>query len=213
MFRARAPLMVLLLAAAVGLAGAARGDTAAKPKPRLGGSIVYLADGEPPHLNPFIPGGDHLFAHVPHVIAMAGAFRVTPSWTYERDLVSKATVRKRGGGMVVRYVIDKRARWSDGVPITAEDFRFTWRVNADPRYHNPSSSASYEPIASVSGGRSKTVTVSFRRILAGWRDLFAEVLPAHALAGADMRQVWRHGIDDPRTGKPIASGPFYLADW
>ena len=51
-----------------------------------------------------------------------------------------------------------------------------------------------------------------RSRLAEWRLLFDHVLPRHALAGKDLRKVWRNGIDNPKTGKPIGSGPF-LVRW
>ncbi len=38
----------------------------------------------------------------------------------------------------------------------------------------------------------------------------ANILPPHALRGADLTQVWGDRIDDPRTGRPIGSGPFLV---
>jgi len=208
--RFRVWLVVLALVPVVGASGAT------PHRPRTGGTVVVAGDWtqEPPHLNPFVDPHPWPRVAIPHAITMAGAFRVTPRWTYEPDLVSKASVRRRGSGMVVTYVIDKRARWNDRVPITAEDFRFTWQVNSDRRYRELSTArAGYAGIRSVTGGSSKTVAVAFARVLSGWRDLFSEVLPAHALRGVNLANAWRSAIDNPKTGKPIASGPFYLAEW
>jgi peptide/nickel transport system substrate-binding protein len=204
----RSILAMAALAVVTASAGIARGGgTAADPRPRTGGT-VSVSYWEPTHLNPFIDSGDHPSAYVPRAITLAGAFRVTPRFTYERDLVVKASVRPTAGGMRIRYVIDKRARWNDGVPITAEDFRFTWRALVSGALPTP-----YGAVTNVTGGRRRTVTVKLRRVVASWRALFEEVLPAHALAGVPLETVWRSAIDNPRTGKPIASGPFYLAEW
>ena len=46
--------------------------------------------------------------------------------------------------------------------------------------------------------------------MAAWRDLFSAVLPRHALAGEDFQDVWREDVDNPKTGRPIGSGPFLL---
>jgi len=51
----------------------------------------------------------------------------------------------------------------------------------------------------------------FRSRDAAWRDLFHEVLPEHALAGENLTQVWKEGIDNPRTGEPIGDGPFLVS--
>ena len=50
------------------------------------------------------------------------------------------------------------------------------------------------------------------RFAAGGRS-FANVLPAHALAGADLAKVWTDRIDNPKTGAPIGSGPFLVERW
>jgi peptide/nickel transport system substrate-binding protein len=52
-----------------------------------------------------------------------------------------------------------------------------------------------------------------RAPFADWRFLFPVVLPRHALAGGDIPSSWKDAIDDPRTGRPIGSGPFLVESW
>ena len=59
----------------------------------------------------------------------------------------------------------------------------------------------------------KTFRVELREPFAGWHDLYEVVLPSHVLAGEDLTQVWMDGIDDPKTGRPIGSGPFLVGPW
>ncbi len=59
----------------------------------------------------------------------------------------------------------------------------------------------------------KTVRVVLRTRAAGWRNLFPTVLPRHALVGEDLATVWRDGIHNPKTGRPIGSGPFLVDKW
>jgi peptide/nickel transport system substrate-binding protein len=50
----------------------------------------------------------------------------------------------------------------------------------------------------------------FKKPFAGWKTLFGQPLPSHALAGEDFNKVWLNDLNNPKTGKPIADGPFYL---
>ena len=40
-----------------------------------------------------------------------------------------------------------------------------------------------------------------------WHDFFGNILPAHALRGSDLTQVWSDRIDDPRTGRTDRKWP------
>src|SRR5438874_11861530 len=55
-----------------------------------------------------------------------GAFLFTPKFTYKPDLITKAKLQTRP--MRVTYTIRKNAKWSDGVPVTGKDWKFTWQT-------------------------------------------------------------------------------------
>jgi peptide/nickel transport system substrate-binding protein len=217
--RKRALWLVGGLIAGVSLvaSGATAGTSpsAAKVKPRVGGSVIFGADQEPRHLNDFVEGGDHLWAAAAHYPTMSGVYTITPKFTYKADIASSATFKKLGKGMRVTYKIKPKARWNDGKPITANDFRFTWQTIMSPQLKDVIlSTVGYEDMKSVSGGNGKTVVVNFKVIYAGWRDLFGEILPKHCFSGAEQfGNSWKTAIDCPKTGKPIASGPFQLTKW
>jgi ABC-type transport system substrate-binding protein len=61
-----------------------------------------------------------------------GAFLVTPRFRYKPDLVSRYTLKTKP--LRITFYIRKNARWSDGVPVTAADFRFTWLQKINPKY-------------------------------------------------------------------------------
>ena len=109
-----------------------------------------------------------------------------------------------------RTTSDPEARWSDGVPVSAADFVFTHQ--AIRRLLPPDSPNLHFQVRAIRALGKKTVRVVLRSRLAEWRLLFGNVLPSHALAGEDLRRIWRNGIDNPKTGKPIGSGPF-LVRW
>jgi peptide/nickel transport system substrate-binding protein len=195
--------------AAIAGSGLAAGPTAT-PKPRYGGTVLFGADQEPGTLNVFVVGGDHLWAAAAHFPVMAGTFTITPRFQYRNDLVSKVTFTRKP--FAVTYYIKKNARWSDGRPITADDYIFTWQTIMNPKW-NIISTIGWEDISRATKINAKTVRFTYKKSFAGWRDLFGEILPKHALQGEDFNNVWRNRIDNPKTGRPIASAPFYMASW
>jgi peptide/nickel transport system substrate-binding protein len=137
-----------------------------------------------------------------------GAFLFTPQFTYKPDLISKYKLQTRP--MRVTYYIRKNARWSDGVPVSGKDWRFTWQTATNPKYKDHIDPLGWEDIRSVTGN-GKVVKVTFKRNFAAWRGLFTYVLPQHALQGTDMLTVWNDCICNPKRGNaPIGNGPFLL---
>ena len=208
MTRARIWLVLAALVASISLLASA--SAMAGSDVRRGGTVIFGADQEPLHLNSFILAGDHLWTSNAHYPTMAGTFIITPRGTYKNDLVSRVKFTRRP--FSVTYYIKKNARWSDGRPLTAQDYRFTWQVIMN-RSFNILSTIGYEDISSARIINSKTIQFRFKKVFAGWRDLFGEILPQHALRGENMNEVWRNAINNPKTNRPIASGPFLLQSW
>jgi peptide/nickel transport system substrate-binding protein len=98
------------------------------------------------------------------------------------------------------------------MPVSARDFVFTHRA-----FVRASAPDSLHPMVAtvrrVTAIDAKTVRVELRSPLASWQELFIVVLPRHALAGEQLDSVWRDGIDNPKTGSPIGSGPFLVERW
>ena len=83
------------------------------------------------------------------------------------------------------YTLNPKAVWSDGVPITAADFKYAWeQQRGDPVTSSPdvASIAGYRDISSVTGSNGgHTVTVKFKTTFADWQMLFANLVPAHVM--------------------------------
>ncbi len=99
--------------------------------------------------------------------------------------------------------------WSDGTPITADDFAFTWKANrsADPADGGCASVLStngYANIESVEGGGdgNRTVTVTYAEPYSDWQSLFSTFLPAHLMDNEDPTAL----CDTITNGFPIADG-------
>jgi ABC-type transport system substrate-binding protein len=177
---------------------------------RRGGTVTFGADQEPGTLNTFVVGGDQLWAQNAHCPTMTGTYTVTPKGTYRNDLVRRVKFTRRP--FAVTYFINPSARWNDGRPLTANDYLFTYQTIMNKSW-NIISTIGYEDIGRAQVVNAKTFKVSFSKPYAGWRDLFSEILPRHALAGENFNDVWRNAINNPKNGRPIASGSFQLASW
>ena len=125
--------------------------------------------------------------------------------------MSRATFTTRPP-YTLTYHIRPEARWSDGIPVTARDFAFT---HAAILRHatEPTLKALHSEVRSVRVVDPKTVRVILRSRLGDWQGLFRGIYPAHVLRGANLLDIWRDRINDPRTGRPIGSGPFLVERW
>ena len=215
----RRPSLVLaacLVCAVIAVAPAAGGP---EQTPKRGGTVVVggAVLREPACLNAYLLRCGSGTPHVGNLVGLAlrGAFRidVAPDYAYRPDLVSGVEYTTTPP-YTLTYHIRPEAHWSDGVPITARDFEFThaavrsivqelWEPDAEY----------YAKIRSVTAVDAKTVRVVLRSRLAGWRGLFPRILPSHALRGEDFSTVWLDGIRNPKTGRPIGSGPFLVERW
>ena len=205
--------MARLTALAAGIAvsllavsGAGAGQAQQAPK-RGGTLVIRLLGPEPACLN-VLPmscnqGGQAGWSEK----VLQTPFDVGPDFTYEESLVSRVDYTSRRP-FTLTYHIRPEARWSDGVPITAQDFIFTLR--AIRRHATPEFRDLHAPVRSARAVDRKTVRVVLRPRSASWRDFFGSILPSHALRGSDLAHVWSDRLDDPRTGRPIGSGPFLV---
>ena len=100
--------------------------------------------------------------------------------------------------------------WSDGVPISAADFKYAWeQQRGDPVVSSPdvASIAGYRDISSVNGSNGgHTVTVKFKKSFADWRSLFNNLVPAHV-----MEQVgWNPTCSTVDPAIDLSGGPFKI---
>jgi peptide/nickel transport system substrate-binding protein len=115
--------------------------------------------------------------------------------------------------LTIQYVINPAALWSDGVPVTADDFIYAWQsqrgdgVDVDGQPDQVASTVGYRNIASVTPSHDgKTVTVVFTTPFTDWRLLFHDMVPAHVA----RRVGWNHGFDHFSPAVELSAGPFLL---
>lgn len=167
---------------------------------------------EPASLNPFsLVAGPTVFSVLSiHNLALASALEAMPDYSYRPGLLARRPIVTRRP-FSVTYTLRHGVRWSDGRPLTVRDLVFTWQTFKEARH--AVQSLGYEDITRARVRSRRTVTFFFARRYAAYRALFQTVLPHHALAGEDLTAFWRNGVDNPKTGRPIGSGPFLLQSW
>jgi peptide/nickel transport system substrate-binding protein len=120
-------LLALLLCALAPVARAAEA-----PHDRL---VIGLAQF-PSGLNPTIAGQD--------VLSYAAGFGLRPITTFDHDgriicllctdvpSLENGLVKREGNGLAVTIKVRPGLAWGDGVPVTAHDIAFTWKLEHDP---------------------------------------------------------------------------------
>jgi peptide/nickel transport system substrate-binding protein len=106
------------------------------------------------------------------------------------NVVTSAAVTNTNPQTVV-YQINPKATWSDGTPISAQDFIYNWQAQSgNPAYKDvggkpflPASTAGFSSIKSVtSSNNGKTATVVFAKPFGDWKSLYGAgtpIIPAH----------------------------------
>ena len=207
-------LLALLASACGGANGNRDAGTTVTYVGVAGGTISYGTTEGPTGCNPNTPTGNTAGTQavlaavlpspfVPNVMNADG----TPT---SEDLIESAEPVSISPQTIV-YTLNPKAVWSDGVPITAEDFKYAWeqqRGDPDVPADEVASIAGYRDIASVTGSNGgHTVTVKFKTTFADWQMLFANLVPAHV-----MEKV---GWDPPcLTVNPaidLSGGPFKIS--
>ncbi len=130
-------------------------------------------------------------------VAADGSVRLNP------DVVDKAEVTSTDP-FTVTYTLDRNASWSDGTPITAEDFSYLRdQMLVQPGTVDP---AGYRLISSiVSRDAGKSVDVQFVHPVADWMTLFSPLLPSHILK--DAPGGWTAGLAG---GLPVSGNRYKM---
>lgn len=115
--------------------------------------------------------------------------------------------------LTISYVINPKAVWSDGTPVTAEDFIYAWEsqrgvgVDIDGKPFDVASTLGYRDIDSVTpSADGKTVTVLFGTPFTDWRVLFSNMVPAHVAEEVG----WNSGFQTFNPARDLSAGPMTI---
>ena len=206
-------------------------STAARPATvpiRTGGTLIYAAGQEPASFNVNTGAGHSTVTRDIMDQVWPSVFKVTPDFkvVLNTDFVVSASVTVPSPQTVVMK-INPMATWSDGVPITADDFVYFWRQQRQPKVTTDycsdpncpsagkpiddySDGTGYRNIESVSSSDDGTkVTVVFFKPFADWKSLWSYIVPAHLAEKVG----WNNGFDKFDPNVVISGGPFMLQSY
>ena len=160
------------------------GDEEEEEEEAQGGTVVFASDQEPDGWNINTASSNLLALGQLTELVIPAAFRTLPTFevVMDQNLLESAELTSEDP-QVVEYVIAEDAVWSDGTPISADDFRFMWQMmNGSNPDIDVASTVGYDRIESVEGSDDgRTVTVTFAEPFSEWQALFSNILPAHII--------------------------------
>jgi peptide/nickel transport system substrate-binding protein len=188
-----------------------------------GGQLVYgFETAFPENLFPLIAAGNSVATAYAEIRVLPQVYRVYPDFTVKPDndlIVGEPSTETTNGKQVITYKINPAAAWSDGDPLDAKDFEFSWRLqrSADPAKGgcpDVISTTGYDQIESVEGAdNDKTVTVTLKPFV-DWKSLFAsgQLMPQHIMDKGDPKANCAAMVKGWKTseGVPVSAGPFLL---
>lgn len=216
-------LGVLIATLALVLVSCGGGSSAVGPAPKIGtidigampaaqlrdgGTFRWTIDYLPPNYNyNQVNGPDRNTSDVLGSL-LPTLFLAQPDGTVKaNDNYLKSAELNSTNPQVVTYTIRDEATWSDGTPISWQDFRAQWQaLNGSNKAFQIASSTGYVNIASVTRGSSdKQAVVTFASPFSDWQSLFSPLYPASTNTNPSVFNTgWTQGL-------PVTAGPFKVA--
>jgi peptide/nickel transport system substrate-binding protein len=206
-------LALALVLAACGGDGGGGGTGSSATAIKDGGTLSYAADQEPTGFNNNT-SKDNGTSVLNVVINMfPPVFRLHPDYSVRlnNELMDSAEQTSADPQTIV-YKLKQEAVWSDGTPVSADDFVYLWKnLNGSVKGNDVASTTGYDQIKSVEGSdNGKTVTVVFAEPFSDWKSLFYGLLPAHYME--KVAGGWNTGLDKNPEKIPV-NGPFKVSTW
>jgi len=173
----------------------------ANPDAPKGGSITISAVGDFDNLNPFILRGTPPVS-IYRVWQTLFKQSDSDSVTVYAELAQSVDIS--ADGLTVTFHLDPRAKFSDGVPVTAADV--VWTFNTLITQGTPFFAAYYAGVASVKAVDSETVTFILKP--GAGRDMPNNLAGIYVLP----EHFWKsRNFADPLLVPPVGSGPYQVS--
>lgn len=184
----------------------------AKPAERKVATFIWTQEFDT--LNPLY--SNMWFSSVTHQIWNCWAWDFNEVNEPQAVLVKELPSLDNGGlsadGKVITMQLRDDIVWSDGTPITAKDFLFTYQMTMDPK-NTVASTSPYDLLTSVETPDEHTVVMTFEEPYSPWLGtLWHGILPAHILEPVYQSE---GTIDNAEWNRaPLVScGPFKFTEW
>ncbi len=204
-------LLLLTVISAIALSAFAAPAQAQRP------NVISIAfTQEPDSLNPMYT--TQYFAGLARSLYLKGAWDFDDTLNPVPVLATEIPSAENGGisadGKVITIRLRNDAKWSDGTPVTSDDFVFTAEMYASEK-NSPLGRGVFGSSvgAVVTAPDAYTVVVTFPEPYAPWAaNLFGAVLPAHVLRPVFEAAGTLDGADW-NTNPTVVNGPFLLKEY
>ena len=191
-----------------------------------GGTFIWAHEQEPPDLHLTDPNNNLTVTAWLRQPMLEDLYGISAAVTYYPELLAdEADLVDNGDGTVTaNYTLRDGLTWSDGEPLTANDVLFTWETimeEGEPDEEgNPtfvlsfSDRTGYNTITDFSVTSDTEFSITWSAFFAGWKGLFTNVLPSHALPGgaAEADEALRDWTNAAGDTLP-SSGPLVFESW
>jgi peptide/nickel transport system substrate-binding protein len=191
------------------------GAASTVPADASGGTLTWVHEQEPPDLHLDDPNNNLTITAWVRQAMLEGLYGITAETTYAPELLAEeATVTDNGDGtFTMGYVLRDGLTWSDGTALTSRDVQYTCRILLDPEYLIGDRTG-YDLITGMEITSPTEFSITFSGFFAGYKALFPEVYPSHALGenGAAANENFRqwNSVDG---GILPSSGSMVFESW
>jgi peptide/nickel transport system substrate-binding protein len=206
-------LALVAAACGGGGGGGGGGSNSGSNNIKQGGNLNYAADQEPTgfNMNTSKDNGTSVLWVMNRVYPSVYHSRPDYTVVLDTDLMESAELTNQNP-QTITYKIKPNAVWSDGTPVSADDFIYNWKnQNGSDKKADAASTTGYEDIQTLTGSdNGKTVTAVFKNKFSDWKSLFGPMVPAKY--GEAQKGGWNTGFDKNPQNIPSA-GPFKVENY
>ncbi len=199
--------------------GTASGSASPTTAVKAGGTFTYAIDQDLPGFNINQVDDDEFVLQEVMNEVWPSVYYTTNNLTQQLNTNLVTSVKdSTTSPQTITYNINPKAVWSDGTPITAADFVYSWQsqsgnakyTDVGGKAFEPASTAGYNQIKSVtSSNGGKTATVVFAKPFADWQSLFSNIIPAH-----EAKKVgFNNGFQNFSPALEVSGGPFQITSY
>jgi peptide/nickel transport system substrate-binding protein len=171
-------------------------------KPAYGDMMITASIGEASNLIPILASDSS--SHDIAGYIYNGLVKLDKDLNIVGDLAESWEVSK--DNMTITFRLRKDVKWHDGLPFTARDVMYTYKVIIDPKTPTPYS-GDFKEVKEAQVIDDYTFKVIYNRPFApGLISWGTSVLPAHLLEGTDITK-------SPLARKPVGTGPYMFKEW
>ena len=172
--------------------------------PQYGGTMIVASSAEPTTLNPL----NNLY-----VTQMISGQLFPALLEYNFDMTPKPSLADSweisSDGLNVTFHIVENATWTDGMPITSADVKFSFEEAIIPLH--PSGESTFGVVESIDTPDDKTVVFNFGEPFSPFMSYLAHqnapILPKHIYEGTDIME------NENNFKTAVSGGPFVFKEW